>query len=71
MAEDKQITRMRGVGRFFGHVWHAIASPASDKKRVEVRRDVEEERREGITLRRTTIEEIELPAEGARTEDRR
>ncbi len=51
---------MRGIGRFVGHVWGAIGSPAPARERVEVRREVEQEEREGVILRRTTIEEIEI-----------
>ncbi len=69
---DEKITRMRGLGRFFGHVWGAVTTPAEggERRRVEVRRDTEEQTRDGVTLRRTTIEEIELPGAG-RPEDGR
>ena len=33
-----------------------------DARRIEVDRRVEEEQRDGMTIRRTTIEEVELPA---------
>ncbi len=51
---------MRGIGRFVGHVWGAVRSPATEGETLEVRRDVEQEDREGVILRRTTIEEIEI-----------
>lgn len=50
---------MRSLGEFFGHIAHGVRS---DPTRKEVRRTVEEEERpDGIILRRTTIEEIEIP----------
>lgn len=58
---EERITRMRGIGRFIGHVWGAVRAPAGGSDRVEVRRKTEEERRGGVTLRRTTVEEVELP----------
>ncbi|MEZ6242609.1 MAG: hypothetical protein R3B57_06145 [Phycisphaerales bacterium] len=67
---DKQITRMRGLGRFFGHVWGAVRSPAGRSERVEVRREIEEERHGRITVRRTTVEEIELPEDWRREGER-
>ncbi len=67
---DEQITRMRGIGRFFGHVFGAVKSPAGGPRRVEVRRETEQEQRAGVVLRRTTVEEIELP-EGWSKEDGR
>ncbi len=51
---------MRGIGRFVGHVWGAVRSPAIQGETVEVRREVQQEDREGVVLRRTTIEEIEI-----------
>lgn len=55
---------MRSLGRFTGHLWHAVcATPRRD--RSEVRREVEETEGElpdgrRVTLRRTTIEEVEI-----------
>lgn len=60
---------MRSIGRFFGEVGRAVrSSPDGDAgsggKPTEVRRTVETEQRETpqgrVTLRRTTIEEIEV-----------
>jgi len=58
---EQRITRMRGIGRFFGHVWGAVRAPAGRSERVEVRRHTDEQRRDGVIVRRTTIEEVELP----------
>ena len=68
---------MRSLGEFVGHIVRAVktdpgapARPGAGKDRVEVRREVAEERRDTelgpVTLRRTTIEEIEIerPKEG-------
>jgi hypothetical protein len=54
---------MRSLGEFFGHVVKGIRTdPAPSRRRTETRRTVEEEKRpDGIVLRRTTIEEVELP----------
>lgn len=53
---------MRNLGAFFGHVWAGVrADPGAPRTRREVRRRVEEESRDGVILRRTTIEEVELP----------
>lgn len=54
----------RSLGKFVGHLWTAV-SGASTPGKTQIRREVEERRvdtPEGpVTLRRTTIEEIELP----------
>jgi len=55
---------MRNLGAFFGGIWHGVRTDPSKPKRTEVKREVEEETKqtEGgeVTLRRTTIEEIEV-----------
>lgn len=55
---------MRSLGEFVGHIVKgAKTDPAKadpQAKRQTVRREVEEEQRGDITLRRTTIEEIEF-----------
>lgn len=51
---------MRSLGEFFGHIVKAVRT---DPKRRVIRREVEEEQRGDITLRRTTIEEVEINAE--------
>lgn len=56
----------RSLGEFVGHLWHSARRDVSTDRR-EVRRTVEEEERDTpsgkVTLRRTTIEEIELSRE--------
>lgn len=62
---------MRNLGRFFGEIGKAVRSDpiSTDGPRevVEVRRETETETRETgrgtVTVRRTTIEEIELPSD--------
>jgi hypothetical protein len=60
---------MRNLGEFFGHVAKGIKSDPGRPKKQEVRREVEERQETGpagerITVRRTTVEEIEIrPAE--------
>ena len=53
---------MRCLGEFVGHIIRAVKS---DSKTHEVNRTVEENTDGHVTLRRTTIDEIEI-----RTEDR-
>lgn len=51
---------MRNLGEFVGHIVKGAKSDLDKRKHV-VRHDVEEQQRDdGITLRRTTIEEIEI-----------
>lgn len=53
----------RSIGVFFGHIVDAIVSdPDARTERVEVRKEVTEEQRpDGVVLRRTVIEEVVLP----------
>ncbi|MDZ4829843.1 MAG: hypothetical protein SGJ09_06550 [Phycisphaerae bacterium] len=58
MTKSASKSIFRSLGEFFGHIGQAIRT---DPTKREVRRTVEEETREdGVILRRTTIEEIEL-----------
>lgn len=61
---------MRSLGEFVGHIAHAVKAPPSKGERREVRREVELDERDTpqgkVTLRRTTIEEIELPPDRSR-----
>ena len=52
---DKSL--MRNLGEFFGHIWRGVKHNP-DKKTI--RKTIEEEQRGDVTLRRTTIEEVEL-----------
>lgn len=62
MASRQDKTIMRSLGEFFGHIVKGVRSdPSVTKPDVEeVSRSVEEEDRDGVVLRRTTIEEIEI-----------
>jgi len=77
MAKNRK-TISRSLGEFLGHIVHGVRADVDGSKpeRREVRREVEE--REGevdgkkVTLRRTTIEEIEIdPGQRADTEQGR
>jgi hypothetical protein len=58
MTTAPKKTLMRSLGEFFGHIVHAVRSNPS--KQV-IRKDTEETRSDdGVILRRTTIEEIEI-----------
>lgn len=63
-AKDKSLAR--SLGEFFGHIRAGIkARPTDARERREVSRTVDEETvdspRGKVTLRRTVIEEIDLP----------
>ena len=52
---------MRSLGEFFGHIVRGVKTdPGTVQQTREVGRHVEEEHRDGVVLRRTTIEEIEV-----------
>ncbi len=59
MSVDKKTSLIRNLGAFFGHIVKAVKTDPSTSKTV-VRKTVEEQEHDGITLRRTTIEEIEF-----------
>lgn len=54
----------RSLGEFLGHIWHGVKSDPSGAERKVVRHEVEEQQEQTadgrVTLRRTTIEEIEI-----------
>ncbi len=58
MADAEKKSIMRNVGEFVGHIFKAIKTDPS--RRTVVRKTVEEEDRGDVTLRRTTIEEVEI-----------
>jgi len=62
---EKKEPLARSLGKFFGNVARGFTTDVSKPCAHEVKRTVEEETREqedgkSITLRRTTIEEIEI-----------
>ena len=60
MASKHNKPLMRCLGEFVGHIMHAATTEPSKK---EVQRTVEEKTEGNVTLRRTTIDEIEVRAE--------
>lgn len=57
MPDSRNKPLMRSLGEFFGHI---IKGFRTDPNRKVVRREIQEEQRDGVTLRRTTIEEVEI-----------
>lgn len=60
MTSQKQKSLMRCLGEFVGHIVHAVKNSSTSK---EVHRTVEEKNKGNMTLRRTTIDEIEIKQE--------
>lgn len=69
MADQPPKSLARSLGEFFGHIWHGVktdpapgAGPGQAPERHTVKHHVQEETSPDgqITLRRTTIEEIEV-----------
>lgn len=60
MTPESKKSLMRNLGEFLGHITRAIRTDPAKNKPTIVRKDVEEEQRGNITLRRTTIEEVEI-----------
>jgi len=64
--DDKDISITRAVGQFFGHLWSSSTKPVANNE--PKRRVVNRETTDGegivdgrtVTLRRTTIDEIEI-----------
>ncbi len=62
MDRPKDPPLARSIGAFLGHIVDAVRSDPNAPKAAEVRRETVEERRpDGVTLRRTVIEEVVLP----------
>ena len=65
MPKDRDKSLARNLGEFFGHIWSGVkADPDKPApKKQTLRRDVEERTEPApggkVTLRRTTIEEVE------------
>lgn len=76
MPDEKPKSLMRNLGQFFGHIAKGVKTdPAKpDSHKQEVRREVEEREEttpdgRKVTVRRTTIEEVEIQ-QGATPGDR-
>jgi hypothetical protein len=65
MANEHNKPLMRCLGEFVGHIVQAVKSNSSTK---EVNRTVEEKTEGNVTLRRTTIDEIEIRGKDATRE---
>ena len=65
MAVNNKKHLMRCLGEFVGHIVHAVKS--SSKTR-EVKRTVEEKTDGNVTLRRTTVDEIEIKQEDTKSD---
>jgi hypothetical protein len=67
-SPQKPTSLARSLGQFFGHLWTSTTKPAPGNPKVEVRRETTQHQVDTptgpVTLRRTTIEEIELPPGG-------
>ena len=62
MPEQPPKSIMSSLGEFFGHIARGITTDPSKPVTREVKRSVEETKREdGVILRRTVIEEVQLP----------
>ncbi len=56
---------MRCLGEFVGHIVKAMKS---DTNSCEVNRTIEEKKESNVTLRRTTIDEIEIRREDTKSD---
>ncbi len=65
MANEHNKPLMRCLGEFVGHIVQAVKSNSQTK---EVNRTIEEKTEGNVTLRRTTIDEIEIRGEDATRE---
>jgi hypothetical protein len=59
---------MRSLGEFTGHIVKAIRQPAKKETRT-IRHEQTETRSDDVVLRRTVIEEIEMPADDRSGDD--
>ena len=59
MPDRKKKPLMRSLGEFVGHIVNAVKTDPS-KRQTVISKNVEEEDRGNVTLRRTTIDEIEI-----------
>jgi hypothetical protein len=60
MTDSAKKPLMRSLGEFVGHI---VKGLRTDPAKKVIRKDVQEQQRDdGVILRRTTIEEVELKA---------
>lgn len=65
MRAENDKSLMRCLGEFVGHLANALKS---DKKTCEMKRTIEERTSGNVTLRRTTIDEIEIEHEDSNSD---
>ncbi len=81
-APQPRKSLMRSLGEFVGHIWKGATAPVegdnkhpdhaarSQRLRIELEQEQRSTPQGPVVLRRTTIEEIELPAAAGGREDR-
>jgi len=60
MTDNEKKPLMRCLGEFFGNIAKGVKAKPGEGERSEVARHVEETTEGDVTLRRTTIDEIEI-----------
>ena len=60
MNEPKTKPLMRSLGEFVGHIVKAVKTDPNARKHAVVSKTTHQESRGNVTLRRTTIDEIEI-----------
>lgn len=60
MTGEQKKPLMRCLGEFFGNIARGVKTDPAEGERHEVARHVEEKTEGDVTLRRTTIDEIEI-----------
>ena len=60
MTGTKDKPLMRSLGEFFGHIIRGIRTDPAKPRTTVVKKEIKEEDRGDVILRRTTIEEIEV-----------
>ena len=60
MSEPKHKPLMRTLGEFVGYIVKAVKTDSTAGKKVTLNKKTQQEKRGNVTLRRTTIAEIEI-----------
>ena len=60
MAASKNKPLMRSLGEFFGHIIKGIKTDPAKPRTTVLKKEIKEEDRGDVILRRTTVEEIEV-----------
>lgn len=67
MGQKKDKTLSRSIGEFFGHIWKGVQQPVDSAPaqtqilREETTRQTRETQQGTVILRRTVVEEVEVP----------